>query len=133
MMTILLKAAALWLILLGVAIVNAAIRELVLNPTLGAEIALPASGLLLALLILGFALLALPRFGARDGPGYLVAGAVWLALTLAFELVLGHFVMGHSWGEMARVLDPRTGNLFLLALVSALISPWLAARLRGRI
>ncbi len=133
MITILVKAAALWLILLVVAIGNAAIRELVLTPTLGPDIALPASGLLLALLILGFALLVLPLFGARDGTDYLVVGAVWLALTLAFELVLGHLVMGQSWGELARVLDPRTGNLFLLALASALISPWLAARLRGRI
>jgi hypothetical protein len=89
--------------------------------------------MLLALLILVFALLTLPLFGAQDRKGYLMAGAVWLALTLAFELVLGHLVMGQSWGEIARVLDPRTGNLFLLALVSALISPWLAARLRGRI
>jgi hypothetical protein len=133
MITILLKAAALWLVLLGVAIGNAAIRELMLNPTLGAEIALPASGLLLALLILVFALVTLPLFGARDAAGYLLVGAVWLVLTLSFELVLGHLVMGKSWGEIARVLDPRTGNLFLLALVSALISPWLAARLRGRI
>jgi hypothetical protein len=97
MITILLKAAALWLILLVVAIGNAAIRELVLTPSLGAEIALPASGMLLALLILVFALLTLPLFGAQDRTGYLMAGAVWLALTLAFELVLGHLVMGQSW------------------------------------
>ena len=88
---------------------------------------------LVSLLIFLFALLAAPVFGARETRTYILVGVVWLVLTLAFELLFGHYVIGKSWAEIGHVLDPRTGNLFLVALSSALISPWLAARLRGLI
>ena len=128
-----LKAAGLWMLLVVVAIANAAIRELLLTPGIGAGAALPASGLLLSLLIFLFALLAAPVFGARETRTYILVGVVWLVLTLTFELLFGHYVIGKSWAEIGHLLDPRTGNLFLVALSSALISPWLAARLRGLI
>lgn len=129
----LLKAVGLWMLLVVVAIANAAIRELLLTPAIGSGPALPASGLLLSLLIFLFALLAAPLFGARETPTYILVGVVWLVLTLAFETLFGHYAMGKSWAEIRRVLDPRTGDLFLVALSSALVSPWLAARLRGLI
>jgi hypothetical protein len=37
------------------------------------------------------------------------------------------------WHEISRVFDVTAGNLFLLALFTAALSPWLAARLRGMI
>jgi hypothetical protein len=129
----LLKAAGLWLILVVVAVANAAIRELLLAPAIGPDAALPASGTLLAVLILGCAWLAVPLFRPRETRTFVLIGVVWLVLTLAFELLFGHYVVRRSWSEIARVLDPRTGDLFLLALTSALVSPWVAARLRGLI
>jgi hypothetical protein len=129
----LLKAAGLWLILVVAAVANAAIRELLLEPAIGPDAALPASGILLAVLILGFAWLAVPLFRPQATRTFVMVGIVWLVLTLAFELLFGHYVVGKTWTEIGRVLDPRTGDLFLLALTSALVSPLLAARLRGLI
>jgi len=45
----------------------------------------------------------------------------------------GHFVTGKPWREIAQAFNVKEGDLFALALVAALIAPWLCAKLRGLI
>ncbi|BCR04231.1 hypothetical protein DESUT3_13000 [Desulfuromonas versatilis] len=133
MLKLLLRSLGLWLLLIPVAIANAGIREKLLVPLLGEGLALPASGLLLSLLILALTLVLLPLFRGACAAHYLLVGGLWLALTLAFELVMGRVVMGRSWGEVAQVFNLRQGNLMLLVLLTTALAPYLAARLRGRL
>lgn len=130
-MNLLWRAAGVWLVLLLAALVNAALREWLFAPWLGGGPALPLSGITLSLLVFTITLLVIPRFGRRPAAHYFGIGLVWVLLTLAFELLLGHFVRGLGWREIARVLDFTQGNLFSLVLLISLLSPWLAARLRG--
>jgi hypothetical protein len=127
------KAIGIWLILVIVAIGNAMIRERLLAPAIGAELALPASGVLLSLFIFVVAFVAVPFFGSTENKAYVFVGILWFALTFAFEFVFGRFVAGKPWHEIVQVFDITRGNLFILALLATLISPWLSARLRGLI
>ena len=93
--------------------------------------ALPVSGLLLAILVFLIALASVPLFDASDGKCYIIVGLVWLALTLAFELLFGRFVVGKSWHEIMQVFHLHKGDLFIIVLLATLFSPWLSAKLRG--
>jgi hypothetical protein len=125
------RACVAWLPLVPLAILNGLLRELLLEPWLGSRVALPLSGLLLALLVVAYAWLVTPwllRWVPRECRS---AGAVWLLLTLAFEFPFGHFVLGRSWSGMLEVLDVSTGNLMPLVLLVTALAPCLAHRWRS--
>jgi len=125
------KASLTWLLIMLVAIANGIAREALLEPVFGPAIALPLSGILLAMIILLASWLLAPWFGRARASTWFAIGALWVVLTLLFEYLFGHFVAGMPWREISRVFDVASGNLFLLALLSAALSPWLAARFRG--
>mgnify|MGYP001813046106 CR=1 FL=1 len=125
------KASLAWFLIMLVAIANGIVREALLEPALGPAIALPLSGILLALIILLASWLLVPWFGRALASTWFAIGSLWVVLTLLFEYLFGHFVAGIPWREISRIFDVASGNLFLLALLSAALSPWLAARLHG--
>ncbi|HEY9050261.1 MAG TPA: hypothetical protein VIQ03_01875 [Gammaproteobacteria bacterium] len=131
MTMVILKAIGIWCILVVCAILNGLLRENILNPFLGQQIALPVSGLILSLLILAVTWLFIPFFETRPAMDYWLIGALWLGITLAFEFMFGHYAMGKSWQDIFQVFNIFKGNLFLLTLLASLVAPRLMARLRG--
>ena len=126
-----LKATGLWLLILLTAIGNGGIRQYLLEPALGPELALPLSGILLSLIIFALSWLAVPLLGRATSRNWLGIGLLWVILTLMFEYLFGYFIAGHSLQTIHGVFDLTGGNLFLLALLAAGLSPRLAAGLRG--
>lgn len=124
-------SAALWLAIALLAILNGIIREKLLMPNFGAQLALPLSALSLSLLVLAATYLAFPLFGHQTSSIYLAIGLQWVLMTLAFELLFGHYVIGKSWTEILRVFNPLTGDLFLLVLAVTFFAPYLVARIKG--
>lgn len=133
MMKWLVKTLGVWFVLVAAAILNGLLREQVFNPALGPEAALPLSGITLALAIFLITWLLVPVFGPLRPGTYLVTGLIWVGLTLAFEYLFGHYVLGKPWQAIHAVFDVGGGNLFILALLSAGLSPCLAGKLRGMI
>lgn len=132
MVGLLFKAIVIWLIIALLAIVNAGIREKLLTPIIGPEIALPVSGLLLSIFVFLVAYVSIPFF-PRKRNTYILIGVGWFVLTLTFEFVFGHFVAGKPWHEILRAFDVPKGDLFVVALVTTLIAPWFSAKIRGLI
>ncbi len=130
-MNIALKAIVIWFVILLLAIANGFLREKILIPQFGASLALPLSGVLLALLVFFASWLVMPWFGARPARHFLMIGACWLLMTVAFEFILGRLVMHKDWAVLLEAYDPSSGNLWLGVLLVTAISPWGAARLRG--
>jgi hypothetical protein len=58
-------------------------------------------------------------------------GAVWLALTLAFEFGVGHSGFGKTWRELYADYDPSRGRIWIAVLFVTLLAPSWTARLRG--
>lgn len=133
MTVLMLKVAGIWCIMVLCAILNGLLRENILNPWLGNDIALPVSGLILSLLVLLVTWLFIPLFGIQQPRIYWLIGGLWISMTLAFEFLFGRFVVGNSWQDIFQVFNITQGNLFLLALLVTAIAPWLMARSRGLI
>lgn len=127
---ILLKALAVWAVILLLAVLNGALREVVLLPKLGAPWGLLLSGALLSALILAAAYLALPWFGTRQAPLLWCIGLTWVILTLVFEFSLGRW-QGKSWSTLLEAYTFKGGNIWSLVLVVVVVAPVIAAKLRG--
>lgn len=126
-----LKAVALWGVFLVLAFLNAMLREKLISPLLGQTSALPLSGVALSLFIFLTTLAFIPTFGVKSSNPCWALGGFWVLLTLAFEYLFGHYGMGKSWSEILPIFNVAQGNLMVLVLFTAFISPYLAWRLRA--
>jgi len=131
MLIILLKSTGIWFVIVIAAVLNGLLREKVLVPSIGGELALPASGIILSALVFSIAFVFVPFIGAIEARTYVLVGFWWVVLTLAFEFLFGHFVMGKSWQEIVQVFNIKKGDVFIVVLIVTAVSPWLAARIRG--
>ena len=126
-----LKAATLWLVILALAILNGVLREKALIPAFGSFAGLIFSGLILSSCILVVALVATPWYGQLTSSQWLLIGVFWLLLTLAFEFSFGRLVQHKTWAELFGAYAFRGGNIWPVVLLTAFVSPWFAAKLRG--
>jgi hypothetical protein len=130
------RAIAAWLAILALAIANGAFREAVLMPAIGKPWALVTSGILLCACVVAVAFVLVRKLKALAPAQYVLLGALWLCLTVVFELAFG-LARGLSWSEMLAAYRFADGNLWPIVLVVVLFAPLLASRLlipdpRGR-
>jgi hypothetical protein len=59
-------------------------------------------------------------------------GLTWLALTVAFEFLFGHYVMGQPWERLGHDYNLLAGRLWVLVLVWITLSPLALYLLRDR-
>lgn len=130
MTIILLKSLGIWLLILLTAIANGLFRDLVMAPVLGHALARAISSVSLSLLVLVITLLFITRLGISRNRQLWSVGWFWLALTLCFEFLFGHYVGGASWSALLADYNILEGRLWLLVLVTTLCAPALAGRIR---
>jgi len=114
-----------WCVLLLAAVANGVFREAVLAPQFGDALAEPASTLILLALIAAVAWRTVSRL-APPQPVLWAIGAVWVSLTLLFEVVFFRWVMGRSWAQLYQSLNPVEGGFFSVVLLGELLSPVIA-------
>ena len=131
MVSILLKGTGIWFVIVIAAILNGTFREKILVPVIGSSMALPVSGILLAVLVFLVAFMLVSSIGSSETKVYILLGLFWVLLTLSFEFLFGHFIVGRSWHEIMQVFNVKKGDLFIVVLAITGISPWLAAKARG--
>lgn len=124
------KAISVWLIILGLAFANAALREAVLVPWIGKVRGLTLSGVILSALVLGVAYATLPWIGASRVIELLAVGMGWLVFTLSFDLLMGA-IQGEPIRQQFDAYLFKRGNLWPVVLLVTASAPWLAAKLRG--
>ncbi|MES2627056.1 MAG: hypothetical protein V4628_17345 [Pseudomonadota bacterium] len=125
------KALAVWFGILMLAVVNGALREVVLIPALGKPTGFILSGVLLSGLILVVTYFALPWFERAPLASYAAIGLGWLCLTLVFEFAFGRLVQGKSWSVLLDAYTFKDGNIWSIVLFVTTIAPYIAARIRG--
>ncbi|NYT19033.1 MAG: hypothetical protein GKC08_01900 [Methanosarcinales archaeon] len=60
---------------------------------------------------------------------FIYVGLMWLRLTVSFEFLFGHFVIGYSWERLLYDYNIFEGRIWLLVLIVTAISPWLVNRI----
>jgi hypothetical protein len=123
-MTIAAKAVLGWLLLFVAMFANGAIRVVILQPQLGEDRARQVASLSGVALVLILSWLFV-RYAPEARSSHLLwVGVAWLASTVAFEFVFGHFVSGQSWSALLADYNIMRGRLWSLILVSVCLGPW---------
>jgi hypothetical protein len=125
------RSLVIWVLMLLVASVNGAIREALLIPRMGDTAGRAVSTLILCGLVVLLTYLAIRWIHPRSGRETWVVGTLWVALTLAFEFLAGHFLFGNPWSELLEDYNLVRGRIWVLVLVTILLAPRLCARIRG--
>ncbi|MBI5889132.1 MAG: hypothetical protein HZB47_00435 [Nitrosomonadales bacterium] len=123
-----------WFVLLLVAMLNGALRELTYGKfvsELSANQLSCVSGILLFAVVIRQYVRLWPPISAREA---WQIGLFWMALTVAFEFLFFHYIAGHSWESLLANYDMSEGRLWPLILLWVAVAPYLFYRnsLRGR-
>ena len=57
-------------------------------------------------------------------------GLMWLAMTIAFEFLFGHYVAGHDWNRLIQDYNLLAGRLWVLVLAWTALGPYLIYRVQ---
>jgi len=127
---VLLRAFAVWLIIVAVETIHGALRTFFLASYVGDFRARQISVFTGSLLIFGIAFLFIRWIGAGSTEFLLIVGLFWLVLTLLFEITLGRLILGLSWERIFADYDISRGGLLLFGMLFLTVTPLVAARIR---
>ncbi|KAF0205909.1 MAG: hypothetical protein FD173_598 [Gallionellaceae bacterium] len=118
-----------WFVLLVVAIINGGLRDLTYGkhvPELLAHQISCVTGIALFAAVISQFVRRWPPASAREA---WFIGALWMALTVAFEFLFFHYVAGHSWEVLLANYDMAGGRLWPLILLWVLVALYVFFRL----
>jgi len=130
-MHFLIRSFLIWLLFIPLAVLNGALRDLLLTPELGDTLGRAISSLTLSLLIFGLTMLFVKKLGVDTLSGLFIVGGFWLVLTVMFEFTFFIAVMGHPMDVLFEDYNLFRGRLWLLVLIATFFSPFLAFRIRA--
>ncbi|WP_440952649.1 hypothetical protein [Methanococcoides sp. FTZ1] len=124
-----LYSLAVWVLLVFLAIINGISRGLYV-PYTGELLAHQMSSVIFSTVIF-VVTYAFLKYSGVSGTSvqFIYVGLMWVSLTVSFEFLFGHFVVGHSWDRLLHDYNLLEGRIWLLVLIVTAISPWLANRL----
>jgi hypothetical protein len=124
-------AVVIWLAILVVAVANGAVRVDLLIPWFGEQLGHVLSTLSLCILILAVTWGSIEWVGVSSRSDALRIGGLWLAMTVAFEFLGGHYLFGTPWPQLLADYDVVRGRIWILVLLTTAAAPALAAYARG--
>jgi len=118
-----------WVPMVLIAIVNGALREAWYGPYLG-ELRAHQVSTLTAVLLFGLYIGALTYIWPLTASVQAVTiGVIWLALTVGFEMLFGHYVLGHPWGRLLHDSNIFTGRVWIAVPLWITVAPAIFYRL----
>jgi hypothetical protein len=129
----LLRAFAVWLMLMAAEVIHGILRGLLLVPVVGDFRARQVGVFIGSLIILALTFLFVRWIRAGSIIRFLAVGILWLVLTILFEFALGCLVLGLPWERITQDYDLPRGGLMPLGLLVLALSPLLMAWLRGKV
>jgi len=123
-----LRALVTWLLIIATEIAHGTLRLLYLVPFVGEHRASQIGVVLGSALVLAIAWLTRRWRAGASAPALLGIGALWVALTVAFEFLFGYYVAGYSLAHLARDFNPLAGRWMVFGLLVMLFAPRIARR-----
>jgi hypothetical protein len=62
----------------------------------------------------------------------MAVGLIWLGMTVIFEFVFGHYVIGHPWRKLFHDYNLLEGRVWVLVLIWTTIAPLLFYKIRSK-
>ncbi len=124
------RGTIIWLLLIAAEIVHGVIRGILLQPWVGQFRANQIGVFTGSAIILGIAYFTVNWVGVKTRTQALLTGAIWLVLTVAFEILFGMFVMRLSWRQLAESYNLPEGGLMPIGLLLLFLSPLIALKFR---
>jgi hypothetical protein len=119
-----------WLPMVLIAILNGALREAWYGKSLG-ELCAHQLSTLTGAVLFALYIWALSRlWPLESGRWALAVGVMWLAMTVCFEFLFGHYVVGHSWRRLCQDYNLCAGRVWALLLLWVTIAPYIFYRLQ---
>lgn len=124
------QAMGLWILFIILAIVNGAIRNVVYGPVIGDELLAHQISTVTAIIFFLTVMYVFFRWTPAhyDEKDLLVIGGMWLGLTIVFEFIFGHYVMGHPWSRLLADYNIREGRVWGLVLLTVVVGPFFVGK-----
>lgn len=120
------RSLAVWFVMLVAASTNGAIREMFLIPKLGDTVGRAISTVTLCVLVLLLTWSTIRWIHPRSNGEAWAIGVLWVALTLAFEFLAGHYLFGKPWSELTADYNVVRGRIWIFVLITIAVAPrWL--------
>jgi hypothetical protein len=130
-MKVVLTYALSWLGLVVLSILNGILRQAVYGKYMS-ELSAHQLSTLIGLILLAIYIWILTRiFPLESSKQAMLIGGLWLFMTVLFEFVFGHYVVGHPWSKLFQDYNLIQGRLWLLILVWTAVAPYVFYRLRN--
>ncbi len=120
-----------WIPAVFIAIVNGSIRQFVYRIYFDELTAHQLSVLSFILLFGLYVWFIIPWLKLKSSTEALHVGIFWLAITILFEFIFGHFVMDHTWTSLFHDYNLLEGRLWIVVLIWTTISPLVLRKLRS--
>lgn len=122
---------AFWFGMVAIAILNGVIREKIYGRYLEELPAHQVSTFIGLFLFGAYIWILSKKFPIGSSTQALTIGGIWLVMTVIFEFVFGHFVMGQTWSRLFYDYNLLKGRMWSLVLVWTAIAPYLFYRIRS--
>jgi hypothetical protein len=130
-MKIVLIYSASWLGMVFLAILNGTIREKAYGNSMGELPAHQLSTLTGIILLCVYIWMLTGLFRIESSRQAFLIGSIWLLMTVVFEFVFGHYVMGHPWDRLLNDYNILKGRVWSLMLIWTFIGPYVFYSLRS--
>lgn len=130
-MKVILIYAASWIGMVILAILNGAFREKIYKQSMS-ELSAHQLSTFIGLILFGVYIWFITGiFQIESSKQALVIGGMWIVMTIIFEFVFGHYVMGHPWHRLFHDYNLFKGRIWLLILIWTAVAPYMFYRIRS--
>jgi hypothetical protein len=123
------KSVVVWIIFVILAIINGIIRNQYITPRFGDYAGHVISSVILIALIFVVTFFFIRYIRVTAFTELLSIGTFWLILTIIFEFVFGHYVVGHPWERLFADYNILKGRLWSLVLLNNLLAPIICGKI----
>ena len=124
-----LKSLGIWFTLAVSAIVVAIFRNDILLQQLGEQTAHQIGTVLYLIVQFIVIFIFIKKLKIKEIKTLLSIGLFWFVLTIIFEFVFGHYVVGHPWQKLFADYNIFNGRLWVLVLINNLAAPLVSGKI----
>lgn len=122
------KSIGIWFLLTVSAIIVATFRVGVLLPPFGEQTAHQLGTILFLIIQFVIIYFFIKKMKIKETKTLLGIGIFWVVITIIFEFVFGHYVMGHSWQKLFADYNLLNGRLWVLVLLNNIAAPLISGK-----